>query len=438
MLASKLLMLLTIVISSHPLLHIVYDSKYQCNISTSNSLYFNQSPLSNLATNPFFIVFSFTLGLIGSSTEFFWLILPLFFLTWKLYIVDRFFSLARGQGAPGYFCFLNIATVCLYLISSSYGDSHRWMIIIEFIKAIFIVEFGAIFLSAGLFKFFDVATGSQMGFALGMLNPMWSKVYNHEKIIIKFSRFINYLGPTLQVVGGTLILTGLPTLNITGFFIIVLIFLSITPQTRLGWLCPSIAVGSLSCYVSFNHSYDHQYFMVIFYICVALRLAVLFALFREYFARKSCHKSIQILTSIYRYFLGVIIWKVFTFDVVRYVCTFNSSATEFQGIYSLSANTNVYDSITLASLLASEDYLPYEVWSTRIRRAIDSFGSNRLKFIKIHQNKSNCIKSYDNFLSTSYTYDVLEISKASLGDQKNEPNEILQVKTFFGTYLTRN
>ena len=101
------------------------------------------------------------------------------------------------------------------------------------------------------------------------------------------------------------------------------------------------------------------------------------------------------LVYIYRKLLGVIIWKVFTFDIVRNLAItqpnikltkknllqINQEKKNF--LIELSSKTNVYDSITVSSLVASEDYLESLTFQNRINHFCKVMGINELITLRV-------------------------------------------------------
>ena len=93
---------------------------------------------------------------------------------------------------------------------------------------------------------------------------------------------------------------------------------------------------------------------------------------------------------IYRNLLGVIIWKVFTYDVVKYVgpsptyCTYlqdsgklisRSSLYEFNTSFS-----SVYHSIAMCSFLSSQNYLKKHVFEFRLHKYLKILNLTSLSF----------------------------------------------------------
>lgn len=405
-------LVLALAISIHPLFHIVIDKKYRCN--NSNSLYLSCNLWSLLATNPLTITFCAGLAFYGILKTYFFCVIPLALLTWKLFIDDRFVSLSRGQGAPGYFCFLNVVTICLVLLSN---ESLAIKKLSAPLQAIILVEYGAIFLSAGAFKFFDCIKGNGMAFALGLINPMWSKIFRSRELIDTLSIFINFLGPSLQIIGGFLVMTGIRAYMATGYIIIGTMFILITPQTRLSWLCPSIASGAYINYLLMMSYESSPSSNVLFVMAVFVRLCVMHGLFSEHFLQKTSNKLIFLISFIYRKFLGVIIWKVFTFDLVKYICSRQCDVSDFRSIYNSSAKTNVYDSITLAALISSKKYISESDWKYRMHKALAAFNLELLQWINISDNNLSLKDNFTPFFNSKrYSYEIKKVHSSDLSD----------------------
>jgi hypothetical protein len=404
-------LLVTLIISLHPLFHIIQDKKYRCRDAAS--LYLKNNYLSRLATSPLAIFICITMSFVGVYTTSFWFVLPLTLLTWKLFISDRFITLSRGQGAPGYFCFLNTLAICLLLANNTIHLSSLPVILI--IQSLILVEYGSIFVSAGCYKFADYANGNSMAFALGLLNPMWSKVFKLDHLITRISVFINFLGPSLQLLAGLLILTGQIKLMAFGYITIGIMFLSITFQTRLSWLCPSIAAGAYINYLLADTYFTQIHSGLIFTIFLLIRLRVMWALFFEYFTQKTPDMVSNLVVNIYRRLLGVIIWKVFTFDIVKYICATGVRSRDFDLIYSHSSHTNVYDSIALAALIGSKNYLDVASWNFRMLKCLEAFKLESLYWIEILENSILHQPPYSRFLdSTQYSYLIISALKSDI------------------------
>ncbi len=374
----------SLIISCHPLLYIASNQRYQAN--QSNSLYIESDFLSIFSTNRYSIFSSLILYLMMIFSGNVLLGIPLLVISWTCFIRDRFRCISRGLGAPGYFCFLSVSTIFFantnIFINSFHQSIWPLNLLSEYIFAALILEFGFIFLSAGLFKVTDLRNNNPMSFAIGLLNPMWSKLASKVSLIYKLKSFVNWLGPLLQIAAGILIISLSSNLQILGFILVALMFLSITPITKLSWLCPSIAsLAFLNISLLPILSESNSWVVL---SALVVRSLILCDLFLEYFTINSVGlKPAKYITTIYRKILGVIIWKVFTFDIVKYAAFTNNSlrASNARNDISKSAilvasgNTNVYDSITLVSLLSSKDYLNGYHYNSRLKVYLDSNSS---------------------------------------------------------------
>ncbi len=386
-------------ISLHPLIYICFNKIYQSS-NTRNSYYIDSDWISRFGTNSFTIIFSIILSCFVFFVHSWLLLVPLLLTTWICFIRDRFKALSRGLGAPGYFTFLFTLTLTShYLLNTKYillNQSHLLLLnwIIGFIYSVIYVEFGFIFISAGLFKILDT-NKVPLSFALGLLNPMWSKVYLYIKFI-EFNRLIlNWLGPLLQLIAGLLIVSANTKFAFVGFLLIALMFLSITPFTRLSWLCPSIA--SLSIYHLLILNDINSININLIFLAVFIRALVYIFIIKQYFGILpiTYKRLMEKIVYIYRKLMGVIVWKVFTFDIVRNVALTkgmseiveSSESTiglkEKESFIKLSSYTNVYDSITVSALLSSEDYLEPDLFQDRINHFCMVMGIERLISLRV-------------------------------------------------------
>ena len=381
---------LVFILSLHPLYNIYFHPEYRC--LKNGSYYLEFDNISNFFTKKTVILLSIILFVFMLMSINFLLGIPLLVLTWVCFIRDRFKSLARGSGAPGYFCFFS--TLSLTLLIFYFSSSKSWIIFISQILFTFAaLEFGFIFLSAGLFKCLD-CINNPISFSLGMLNPIWSKIYKFNLQVQFLRPFINWLGPLIQLISGIFIISNNSQLQKIGYLLIALSFLAITPFCILGWLCPSIALVSILFY-SFNEIFITSLPVSVF---ICLRFYITFCLFSEYFIKTDRFSNfIKPLIFLYRYLFGLIIWKVFTYDVVQFIAIVNKKKLlelseknlkedkqkdeikEF--IFENSSSTNVYNSITLSALLSSSNYLPLKIFNGRINKFCEVKNINEFYFL---------------------------------------------------------
>ena len=390
---SKIIPTLVFIVCLHPIYTITTQSYFGCK-KNKLTFYTNITKVSIFAHKKFTIGLSIVLFCLYLGSDIFIFSIPLLVVSWISFIRDRFKSIARGLGAPGYFSFFGIFSICI-LEQSNLINSQNIFIssLYMFIVSIIYTEFGHIFISAGVFKFLDSRKNS-LSFAMGMMNPMWSKIHSNFKLIHKLRYPLNYLGPINQILGGILLLSGVPPYQFLGCIILFFTFILITPFCKLAWLCPSISL--ISAYLAHNLEIISSVNPLIFYTCVLIRGSLSLQLFAEYFQNKSFKiPIIQWLMDVYRNLFGVIIWKVFTYDVVKYVgpsptyCTYlqdsgklisRSSLYEFNTSFS-----SVYHSIAMCSFLSSQNYLKKHVFEFRLHKYLKILNLTSLPFLSLDQ-----------------------------------------------------
>ncbi len=397
----KVLELTGTILSIHPLFYILKNRKYSADPNLL-TFYLIKDWVSILCTKRYIICTSILSYIFMIFSDNFIFGIPLSIVVYICFIRDRFKSTSRGQGAPGYFSFLYINTLFFnkLITQNTLTESFLFQsitIISQVIFCILFLEYGFIFLSAGLFKL-RVSINEPISTALALVNPNWSKHLLSTKYIELLKQLINWTGPIVQIIGGLLILSFVPNLQIIGFASISLIFISITPFYKLSWLCPSIAfTGILNIFlINEFQLIDFKYSLVL----VILRSLVLIRLFLEFFhslkAKNFFEKSIN---TIYRKYFGTIIWRVLTFDIVKIVTptnllldSKNKNELNIEEILRASKYTNVYDSINLVSLISSKNYLDNRIWLERANHYMKVENANKLIWIEI--NKEYAKKSF--------------------------------------------
>jgi len=398
----KILEYLGLIISIHPLVFIFINRKYAAQ-KKDESYYISKDFLSIFATNKISIILSIISYFYMIRSELFFYGLPLASISYICFIRDRFKSIARGQGAPGYFSFLFINTLFFskLLTLEILNQSFLGIFVLNISKIIFIIlffEYGFIFFSAGLFKIL-ISKKEPIATSLALLNPMWSNFVLETKYIQILKNAINWIGPIVQIISGIFIISGIKFLQIIGFIGIAVIFISITPFYKLSWLCPSIASTAILNITLISRFEFINPFLII--ILVSLRGLVLIRLFLEFFKDKKTSILFEnLLNKIYRKYLGVIIWRVLTFDLVRIVAPTNSKLDDFNKTKSnkkfikICNQTNVYESITLTSLIASKQYLDKGKWKKRFNHYMKINNRKNIVWIITDPKKAN--KNFEN------------------------------------------
>ena len=423
------LKIICVILVLHPLIYISNNKEYKAYKKDKKSLYLETDYLSIISTNSIFIIGSIFLYLAIFFTNYFWLKLlfglPLTLITYCCFIRDRFKSLARGCGAPGYICFLCVCTILTSeitnLISQNIALAYEFKLLIEVLFIILYLEFGYIFLSSGLFKI--IASNKEpLSTALSFLNPIWSKYYKKIGIIQNLRCLLNWSAALGQFFGGILILSFFPFFQKIGFLIIALMFFSITPFYRLSWLCPSIAFMSLINYslIDLVNSLNKE---IIFFVFI-LRGLLCSRLFLEYFKGwgYTCWLEKNFL-GLYRKIFGIVIWRVFTFDIVKVIAPTSpllnlesnmKNNYNFEVFCEVSEKTNAYECVTLIALINSRKYLKKELWFWKVNRYLEVKGRKEICWIECEKEKAykkykkNSLGPYaqSKFFSQSYENDI--------------------------------
>lgn len=389
-----------LIIACHPLCFLIKNEKYRFRQGRIDCLYLQGDLLSAIAGNRFIILVSIVGALGGLVVGNAALVIPLVACSWILFIRDRFRSLGRGLGAPGYFSFFQFLLVFWYTLFKSKTTSSSlegYCLIIGL--STMIAEFACIFISAGSFKLGDLKINNRpLSFALGLKSPMWSRIWRYNGLIHRCSRVLNVTGPVAQLAGGLLIAIPTGTTQAIGCLIVGSMFLLIAPVGRLGWLCLSISSCAGGIYVASLAAEelmpDLQYARIIYTLIIIARLGGTLLIFEEYFLGTNIMRYWQRCFGWYRQAMGCIAWRVFTFEIVRYVIPTKRQATtstegqiaiEIEKILEEAANTTVYDAITAASLMNSKEYLPDNQFNSRLLHYMDCHGLDRISYLLLNR-----------------------------------------------------
>ena len=119
-------------------------------------------------------------------------------------------------------------------------------------------------------------------------------------------------------------------------------------------------------------------------------------IFLEFFKnKKTLFWFESLINHLYRKYLGVIIWRVLTFDLVKIVAPTNSKYDNLifkksnENFIRISNETNVYDSITLSSLISSKGYLDLDQWLLRANKYMKINNRNKIIWIETDPYKTS-------------------------------------------------
>jgi hypothetical protein len=283
------------------------------------------------------------------------------------FIHMRWKGVLRGMGAPGFMTYWLGA--CVFFLE--YGLHLEPSGTIRSIALLlFRIDFAAIMISAGVYKLVCGYPRSQ-GMELGMVNPWWGywwRFYKQMPPRHVLFRFLNHMAYGTEIVAGLLMLV--PVTQVWGAWLISLSFIFIASQIRLGFLCEMVIVSCLIFMVpgsvadqmigrGFAAPQPSSALMPAFLaplhgavaglllIYIALLPLAHAGLWYNFLVRKSLPAFWQKCLERYSNFFGIIIWRVFTVDVINF----------FANIYVLDAQSGArrlysrFDRIDWASRL---------------------------------------------------------------------------------------
>ena len=249
----------------------------------------------------------------------------------------RWASVSRGGGAPGFIALWLAAATFLLELTTRHAPAVRGLSILALQ-----VDFGAIMLSAGLYK---LAAGYRQrhGMELGMVNPEWGywpsfwKAWPPTHAVFGF---FNELAWTTEVVCGGMML--LPPTRMLGAAGILLSFVFIATQIRLGFLAEMVMlccvlfvpagsmpdgwIGSLWQRLDAPVTTPGELLpqtaqtllVTALWIYMALLPLVRAGMFYNQLRHRSLPSGLQRALDLYANAFGLILWRVFTADVVNF------------------------------------------------------------------------------------------------------------------------
>jgi hypothetical protein len=294
----------------------------------------------------------------------------------------RWRGLLRGMGAPGFMTYW-LAFVVFLL------EATRWYAPNVQPFAVFVcqVDFALIMLSAGIYKL-SAGYARNQGMELGMVNPQWgywARFYARMKPGHWIFWVCNQLGWSVEIIAAILML--IPATRIYGAILIFLSFVFIATQIRLCLLTEMVMLG---CFLFLSND-------MLLSLPVDLHLSLLnpgletagpssvpwsillsgllwsylillplahAGLFYNFYGKRSLPRLLQRVLESYTNFFGIIIWRVFSVDLINFtVRIYNQSRsnpsdrsplTHFE--HPFSRFNHVAESITLTCLFTALKY----------------------------------------------------------------------------------
>lgn len=239
------------------------------------------------------------------------------------FIRMRWRGVLRGMGAPGFITFwLGAVVFFLELTARHAPDLHGLALTTARI------DFALIMVSAGLYK---LASGYRAGagMQLGMVNPEWGywpAAWRRWPSGHPLFRFLNEMAWSTELFAGLLML--LPATRVAGAIAILVSFVFIATQIRLGFLCEMVIVCCLLFMPSMSDpavqagaplpASAHSALEAFFWIYVGLLPIVRAGMFYNQLAHKRLPLFLQQALDRYANLMGLIIWRVFTADIVDF------------------------------------------------------------------------------------------------------------------------
>jgi hypothetical protein len=299
----------------------------------------------------------------------------------------RWKGVLRGMGAPGFMTYWLSAAVFLLEYTLHYAPEVRPLTLL-----VLQVDFALIMMSAGVYKF-TAGFPRNNGMELGLVNPEWGywwRFYQKQSPNHITIKTLNQLAWTTEVVAAVLML--IPPTRFIGAVLIIISFFFIATHIRLALLCHMVML----CGVIFFHpgSFGDQLagllvaaqapaaipspgpvlsainqaltFGLWTYLCL-LPLAY-FGIYYNFFARKRFPHPLQRALEIYTNFFGIIMWRVFTIDLINFFPNIYHQPRSGDGERTLITRygwragsvrfSHVGESITLTCLFTTLKYYP--------------------------------------------------------------------------------
>jgi hypothetical protein len=254
------------------------------------------------------------------------------------FIQLRWQSVLRGMGAPGFMAYWTGLAVFLLEYTRHYAPD-----LLPFALLVLQIDLALVMLSAGVYKF-TAGYPRNHGMELGLCNPMWGywwRSYGARPPHSAAFRTMNQLAWGTELAIAVLALVP-ATRELAGVFLIAS-FLFILTQIRLGFLCEMVIVcgllyapagGALDSWMSrlaasgaaaagpgsmapvvvaLNAVLEPALWAYVILLPVAHA-----GLYYNFYARRSLPVRIQWLLDRYTNLFGMIIWRVFSVDLVNF------------------------------------------------------------------------------------------------------------------------
>ncbi len=288
-------------------------------------------------------------------------------LCWYFFIRMRWQSVLRGMGAPGFIAFwLGAAVFLLELTRRAAPAAH------DLALWVLQVDFALIMISAGVYKFVAGYRAGD-GMDLGMVNPEWGyrpSFWQRWPTGHPLFRFLNEMAWLTEVGAGALMLV--PATRAVGALLVFGSFLFIATQIRLGFLCEMILVCCL-IFVPGGPGVPSQVapiwqpaLIVLLWTYVIFLPIVRVGMYYNQLAHRRLPGPLQAALDAYTNLFGLIIWRVFSADVVNFfVQVWEQPAegsrrllSDYEGFTGTARFRQVAEAIAITSVFTTLKYYP--------------------------------------------------------------------------------
>ena len=251
------------------------------------------------------------------------------------FITMRWRGVLRGMGAPGFIANWLALAVLLIEYTRYYAPRLRGLVLL-----VLQVDFALIMLSAGIYKF-SAGYRANNGMELGMANPEWGywwRLWSRQRPGGWWFRLFNELAWSTEVIAAILML--LPPTRLVGGMLILVTFIFIASQIRLGFLCEmvmlccliyvypgsvvdsmlaSLGVPAEPAVTAIAPALGNSLLATGLWVYLALLPLAHAGLATNLYARKRFPGLLQRALEIYTNTFGIIVWRVFSADHTNFL-----------------------------------------------------------------------------------------------------------------------
>lgn len=302
------------------------------------------------------------------------------------FVAMRWRGVLRGFGAPGYMTYWLGLALCLLTVTRLHAPTLRSLVLL-----FFQIDLALIIFSASFYKF---KSGYRQGEGMdyGMVNPMWAYwpgFFRKLPVGHPVFRLLNASAWSSQFLAALLML--IPQTRWLGGLLLVLTYVFIATQIRLGWLAESMMLSGVLFFTAGSppaailgyvlseppsvapHSAWPDAFLTIAQALIWLHLALTIlchaGLYYNFYGRRRLPEPVQRMVEFYGNLFGIILWRVFTVDILNFHVKIHilskpgSSPASGQQLSRWRSPTslrfwNVGEAITVTSLFTTLKYYP--------------------------------------------------------------------------------